>query len=251
MASTPNAPLPQRGFGRAGRLSSGPRQLPTIEAEAGYAMMRASSPSASLAIRAAAIACALAASIVAGLGQVAVAVLLALASAWILFAEAWGERRRLAIPAALLRRLRERAEAGRRLVIYERETGLLAQWYVALRGQEECDRARRYRRDLSLLVVEPADPESAWAVKDELVRWMSGHVRASDIAGYFGNGRFVLIMPEASRDAVARVIERLCGDVSAIVTGVSAFPGDGETYDALYRSAADALRQRPGSAAAA
>ena len=53
----------------------------------------------------------------------------------------------------LERKLTRQVEAGRKLVIYDQETGLLASWYLALRCEEECYRSRRYGRSLSLLVV--------------------------------------------------------------------------------------------------
>ena len=39
--------------------------------------------------------------------------------------------------------LAKQVEEGRKLAIYDRETGLYAYWYLVLRGEDECARAPR------------------------------------------------------------------------------------------------------------
>ncbi len=149
-------------------------------------------------------------------------------------------------------RLVEHAEAGRRLAIYDRDTGLFAHWYLALRGQEECARAARYGRKLSLLVIEPrADGARAdWAIKSEIGRWFQTELRATDIAGYLGNGRYVILAPEADSTAIALLVERLREKVEHIDVGASAFPEDGVAFQQLWRSATSRLSD-PGDLAQA
>jgi hypothetical protein len=144
-------------------------------------------------------------------------------------------------PAGLIEKVTQQASTGRKLVIYERETGLFAHWYLALRGEEECNRAARYARSLSLLVIEPVSPDNAWGVKDELATWISQNLRATDVAGYFGNGRYVVIMPETAHEGVERVLERVVAEVSGAVMATSDYGVDGSTYEELYTAASARL----------
>lgn len=146
----------------------------------------------------------------------------------------------------LVQKVAEQVEAGRKLAIYERETGLFAHWYIALRGQEECDRAARYKHALTLLLIEPAETSDAWSVKANIVTWLQKHMRASDVAGYLGNGRCIALLAESDLKAAKKAVARLKGDVAAADTGHAVYPQDGAEYDKLYAVAA----QRLGDAAA-
>jgi GGDEF domain-containing protein len=140
--------------------------------------------------------------------------------------------------SALLTKVGGQIESGRRLVIYERETGLFAHWYVTLRGQEECDRAKRYGHRLSVLLVEPEAGDDPWMVQANLSSWISAHLRRADIAGYLGNGRHVVVLPETNADGAREAIRRLTESVPRAQYAVSAFPDDGTDFEELYRSAA-------------
>lgn len=146
---------------------------------------------------------------------------------------------------ALVDRLVEQAQAGRKLAIYDRDTGLFAHWYLVLRGQEECARAARYERSLSLLIIEPclAKQGAEWQIKGELGRWIQTELRATDIAGYLGNSRYAIIAPEADGEAVEKLVERLHGRIRDTDIGISAFPADGATFQELWRRAADRLAE--------
>jgi hypothetical protein len=141
----------------------------------------------------------------------------------------------------LLEKVEQRVESGRKLVIFERETGLFAHWYVTLRGQEECARARRYERELMLTVIEPAEAANAWALKDELASWLGRHVRSCDIAGYLGNARYIVLMPETDPGGAEGAIARLRQDSAGVTIATSRFPEDGASYDELYATATSRL----------
>lgn len=152
---------------------------------------------------------------------------------------------------AVIARLVKQAEAGRRLAIYDRGTGLFAHWYMALRGQEECARAARYERSLSLLVVEPCveSGRAHWAIRSEIGHWFETELRATDIAGYVGNGRYVILAPEADSLAIARLATRLRERVEHIDVGSSAFPEDGVIFQQLWRRATSQLPEHRARAA--
>jgi hypothetical protein len=149
---------------------------------------------------------------------------------------------------AVIARLVKQAEAGRRLAI---DTGLFAHWYMTLRGQEECARAARYERSLSLLVVEPRaeSGRAHWTIRSEIGRWFQTELRATDIAGYAGDGRYVILAPEADSRAIDRLVARLREKVEYIDVGASAFPEDGARFKQLWQRAATRLPEHEARAA--
>lgn len=134
-----------------------------------------------------------------------------------------------------------RVNAGRKLVIYERETGLFAYWYIALRCEEECYRAQRYQRPLSIAVVEPDQTSDSWTVAEQITRALEKRLRKADLPGYLGNARFVLVMPETDQDGALGVLRRIKEDVAETRWGLAAFPQDGHDFDRLYEIAARRL----------
>jgi hypothetical protein len=134
------------------------------------------------------------------------------------------------------------SQQGRKFPIYERETGLFTHWYLELRGKEECDRAARYQRELAFLVIEPSreDGDQLNTLRTLQV-WLTKHLRHTDIAGYLGNGRFLIIMPEADGEAATQLIRRLKTEGYATDVGLSCYPFDGKTYDDLYKAASAQL----------
>ena len=144
---------------------------------------------------------------------------------------------------ALVQRIAREAESGRRLAIYERETGFFAHWYIAMRGQEECARARRYEHTLTLAVVEPKQQGNDRLVESRIAGWLQNGLRETDIVGYLGNGRYVIVMPETDDNGSRGALARLAADVGDIDVGVSVYPTDGAEYDALLAAATRRLGQ--------
>lgn len=151
------------------------------------------------------------------------------------------ERREVPADRQLLTKVSRQADQGRKLVIYERETGLFAHWYLVLRCEEECKRAVRYERPLTLLLVEPASETGAWDVNDAIVNWLRRQLRAADLPGYLGNARYVVLMPETTPAHAKRMCKRLLRDVAGSEVALSCFPQDGSTYEELYEAARDKL----------
>jgi GGDEF domain-containing protein len=144
---------------------------------------------------------------------------------------------------SVIARILTQAQTGRRLAIYDRETGLFAHWYLTLRGQEECARAARYERQIALILIEAAvaDRAAALNARPVIARWLQTELRSTDIAGYVGNGRFVVLAPEGDLAASVRLLDRLRDSAGAIDTGVATFPDDGLTYEQLWRRASRRL----------
>ena len=90
----------------------------------------------------------------------------------------------------------------------------------------------------------------------ELAVVMRRELRLNDMVARYGGEEFALIMINASRDEAAPILERLRADVQehpfrhrdiqpvgrlTVSAGLAAFPEDGTTYEALLKSADDAL----------
>jgi PleD family two-component response regulator len=134
----------------------------------------------------------------------------------------------------VLDEVKQMAEQGRRLAIYDRATGLYAYWYLQLRGDEEASRAERYGKPLSCISLWAADAEAV----PEVANILKTSLRDHDLAGYLNNGHFVLLLletgPEGASVVLAR-LRRLLGDRAT--AHAASFPDGGTTFDALLESA--------------
>ncbi len=136
-----------------------------------------------------------------------------------------------------LEKLSQNVEEVRKLAIYDRETGLYAFWYLALRGDDECNRARRYESPLTLVILEGEGDANVWAIEGVLTDWLRLHLRNVDITGYVGNGRFVVLLTNTDASGAQTVIRRLQTDIGSVIAGVSSAPADGVNFDTLYTTA--------------
>jgi len=143
----------------------------------------------------------------------------------------------------LLERASELAFEGRKLAIYDRETGLFSTWFVELRCAEECYRAARYGRPLSLMVVDLGADAVAQEGATELAKWLLAEGRRSDLPAYLGSGRFAVLMPETDAGAAHGAIARICQSFPGADGGVASYPYEGGNLDQLKASA---LRQLAG-----
>ena len=133
--------------------------------------------------------------------------------------------------------LSHHVEEVRKLAIYEGETGLYAFWYLALRGDDECNRARRYESPLTLAIIEGVGGANPWAMQGVLTDWLRLHLRDVDITGYLGNGRFVAVMTNTDVPGAQTILRRLQTDVGSVITALSSLPADGDNFETLYAAA--------------
>jgi diguanylate cyclase (GGDEF)-like protein len=126
--------------------------------------------------------------------------------------------------ARLVAQLREQAEELDRLSREDSLTGLSNRRHVAERLALEWERARRFGRDLSVVLADldhfkTVNDRFSHAVGDEVLRAVGGLLREStrqlDVVGRWGGEEFVLILVETSPDRAARFCEKLRAKIEA------------------------------------
>lgn len=120
--------------------------------------------------------------------------------------------------------------ADRRRPTFDRETGLLAEWYFRQRFEEEIARAKRYGHALtSLTLTIPAPTPDAIETARLAAR---AYLRQVDFAGDLG-GIIGICLPDTSREQSQVVVDRLTELVPGIDVAAREYPTDGETLSAL------------------
>ncbi len=130
--------------------------------------------------------------------------------------------------------VKEIANQGRRLAIFDRATGLYAYWYLQLRADEEVSRSKRHGK--AVICV------SFWAptqpMIDELCKRLQTGLRDHDLAAYLANGHFVALLTETHAEGAELVVRRTLAGLDADVTaGMARYPNDGATFDELLEFA--------------
>jgi two-component system cell cycle response regulator len=154
----------------------------------------------------------------------------------------------------------EALEEAQLLAITDALTGLYNARYFTARLETEIQRAQRYGRQVSLLIV---DSDALKRVNDrlghtagndllvELARTVREHVRGSDLVARFGGDEFVVLQPETGLEAALATAERIreaayaasdaAGVERSVSVGVATYPGAARTADALFQAADTAL----------
>ncbi len=128
------------------------------------------------------------------------------------------------------KRLREELE---RLAITDELTAVYNRRYMTQTLDRECNRARRYRRDLACLMIDLDDfklynDHHGHLVGDVALKQVAASicqcVRQTDVVIRFGGEEFVVIMPEAHPDAAMLAAQRIREEIAtqAIAVGDAA-----------------------------
>ena len=143
-------------------------------------------------------------------------------------------------------------------------TGIANRQTVLHRLEEELARASRYRRPLSVILVDldhfkRANDTYGHAAGDVILRQvaqvLAANVRAVDVAGRYGGEEFLIVLPETDADAAASLAEKLRrivsgteirlpdGEITSVTMSAGVAGGAGEVLrlDALVRDADAAL----------
>ncbi len=117
----------------------------------------------------------------------------------------------------------------------------------ARRIEEELARAKRFDRDLAMVVVESGVMALPQETTDRLVELLRGELRGSDVLGLVGERRVVVLLVETHESAVGTVVRRLRDrleraipelKVPTLVLGQAAYSTSCATADALLSQAA-------------
>ena len=162
------------------------------------------------------------------------------------------------------RDLADRVADTWRLATVDPLTGIANRQAVLARLDEELDRANRYHRQLSVVIIDldhfkRLNDAHGHAAGDAVLRHvgqrLAASVRAVDIAGRYGGEEFLVVLPETGPDAAASLAEKLRravggsevrlpdGELVSVTlsAGVAGGQGDLLRLDALVRDADAAL----------
>jgi GGDEF domain-containing protein len=137
----------------------------------------------------------------------------------------------------MLEKASREAESGRRLAMFDRQTGLYAYWYLVRRFEEEARRAERYARPLTAMIIEVMR-DGSYKTADELTAWLEQELRGTDLACHLGDGRFLAVLTETSLADGAAIAARMAERFpTALAVGLGTFPEDGAQLDEVKRAA--------------
>lgn len=142
-------------------------------------------------------------------------------------------------------------------------TGIANRRRLEDRAREEVERARRFNRPLSLMIMDldhfkGVNDRHGHPFGDKVLRTLAdvgrANLRQTDLFARVGGEEFVVLMPETTPDTAAHIAERLRSQLSAtqvteegvtttvtLSIGISAYGPDAQTVEALMAQADRAL----------
>ncbi|HYM63577.1 MAG TPA: diguanylate cyclase [Gaiellaceae bacterium] len=102
-----------------------------------------------------------------------------------------------------------RYQEARRLADLDPVTGLQNERYFDDRLMREVSRARRYERQLALLLFQLEVEDIGTSLLTTVGRCILAAVRSADVSCHLGNGRFAIILPEVGVREAEHLLERL------------------------------------------
>jgi GGDEF domain-containing protein len=137
-------------------------------------------------------------------------------------------------PKKHLKALVREAERDLKQALYDPVTGLLAQWYLELRLDEEVARARRYGLPLVVFTLDGSSGKTSKGKKSsafgesEVIRAVTNSVRKTDLVASVGSSQFAACLLHCNRTGAMRVIRRLMEELGDgdWRLGIAVFPDD-------------------------
>jgi diguanylate cyclase (GGDEF)-like protein len=133
--------------------------------------------------------------------------------------------------------------------------GLNNHGYFETRLKEEMDRAARFKRSLSVLMIGPkvdAAELTQHAAKlsqeyPSVVRYLQKILRTMDLLAHYGKYELELLLPETDKQAALQMAKRISQETSfgpniKLSVGVASYPEDGSSGDLLMEKSRVALK---------
>ena len=135
--------------------------------------------------------------------------------------------------------------------------GLMSHGHFENRLSEELDRAHRYKRPLSLLMIGislEGDPAGAAHEKNlqlwypKIVNYLRKIIRTMDLLAHYGKFELELLLPETEKAEALKLAQRITSEKIFdrklfLSVGLASFPEDGSTRDILIEKSRKALRE--------
>src|SRR5687767_14847515 len=106
--------------------------------------------------------------------------------------------------------------------IYE-ANGFLATWYFALRASEEAARSERYRRPLTIIVV-----QASALARLRLEKWLADQMRATDLICRGPGDQYFILLTETDDSNAWEVSQRLLEYNDKVSLSLATLPSDTE-----------------------
>ena len=116
----------------------------------------------------------------------------------------------------------------RRRPTFDRETGLLTNWYFRLRAEEEIARATRYGQPFTIMSLVGDSPDALAVPRLSIKHWL----RQVDFAGDLGK-TIAVLLPNTDRAGAAIAMARLTKLVPGTQIHMAEYPADGATLSQL------------------
>jgi diguanylate cyclase (GGDEF)-like protein len=135
-------------------------------------------------------------------------------------------------------------------------THLLNRRGFAMASEQAFNALARHGRPVTLAVIDldhlkAYNDENGHQAGDELLCWvgerLAGAVRAGDSVARLGGDEFGVLLPDTSLEAASPVLDRVAealAERAPHCVGVASAPGEGASFDDLYRTADTALYER-------
>ncbi len=150
------------------------------------------------------------------------------------------------------------------LAIHDALTGLYNRGELERRLQDEIERAHRYKRPLSLFMLDidwfkKVNDTYGHMAGDEILRSLAEllmvEVRTQDYVSRYGGEEFVIILPETTPEKALELAHRLCEEVASsrfcinghrdlkvtVSIGVAGYPAHGVCFESLLEAADKAM----------
>ncbi|MFH1017785.1 MAG: sigma 54-interacting transcriptional regulator [Pseudomonadota bacterium] len=134
--------------------------------------------------------------------------------------------------------------------------GIKTHAYFETRVAEELDRADRYKRPLSIVMVglsvseeeaEEKHEEILKAKYPKIVEYIKSMIRTMDILAHYGKFELEILLPETGRAEALRLAKRIATDKIIdrrifVSLGIASFPDDGQSSEVLIEKSRQALK---------